>query len=55
MESIDIMDRHLWNPPEPPDGVCMACGNIFDSDDINDDYLCPECEQLAEAVEQELE
>ena len=54
-ESVDFMDSYL-DPPDPPaKAVCMGCGDVFDSDDINDDYLCPECEQLAEAVEQERE
>ena len=55
MQSVDFMDSRL-NPPAPPaKAVCMGCGDVFDNDDLNDDYLCAECEQYAEAVEQERE
>ena len=54
-ESVDFMDRHLDPPAAPAKAVCMGCGDVFDSDDLNDDYLCPACEQYAEAVEQERE
>jgi len=55
MEYIKGHDRYL-DPPDIPDKlVCEGCGNVFDNDDLNDDYLCKECEQYAEAVEQERE
>jgi hypothetical protein len=45
MESVDFMDRYLDPPEYPKNAVCLGCGDVFDADDLNDDYLCKNCEK----------
>ena len=43
MESVDFMDKRLDPPALPDKLVCEGCGDVFDADDLNYDYLCEGC------------
>ena len=52
MEIIKKHDKYLDPPALPNKAVCMKCGEVFDMGELNDDYLCKECDPKLEEEEE---